>query len=449
MRLSAVYRISAVVGALLFAALGSCSDSDFTEDGFAEYGEDGIIESELTTLRFAVIGDFGQAGANALSVADLVKSWSPDLVITTGDNNYPDGTEATIDGNIGRYYAAFIYPYKGSYGPGAPGENRFFPSLGNHDTRTAAGAPHVDYFTLPGNERYYEFERGPVHFFAVNSDLSEVDGRTAGSKQATWLKNALAASDSPWKVVYFHHPPYSSSKHGSTAALQWPFKEWGASVVLAGHDHSYERIIRDGFPYFVNGLGGTSKYSFGPPVAGSVIRYNADLGAQLVEATETTLTFKFYTRAGTLIDTYTMTHDPGPEPDPDPAPEPDKPVSVSFTDASDTYIAQHQPNNNFAGAPTIKLDGDAPKGSGRDQRGLIRWDVSTIPKGSMVTAASIKIDVHDAAPGEAYEVVELLTPWSETKATWNWPWKSPGAGAEDRGSTPLGAIPCCSGVFAW
>ena len=55
----------------------------------------------------------------------------------------------------------------------------------------------------------------------------------------------LAASTAPWKIVYMHHPPYSSSQHGSTPGMQWPFENWGASLVLTGHDHTYERILRD------------------------------------------------------------------------------------------------------------------------------------------------------------------------------------------------------------
>ena len=62
-------------------------------------------------LRFAVIGDFGLAGQPEAEVAALVKSWEPEFIITTGDNNYPDGAVETIDENIGQYYHAFIYPY--------------------------------------------------------------------------------------------------------------------------------------------------------------------------------------------------------------------------------------------------------------------------------------------------------------------------------------------------
>src|SRR5205814_2713669 len=64
---------------------------------------------------------------------------------------------------------------------------------------------------------------------------------------------------------------------------------------------------QNGFPYFVNGLGGRSIFSFGTPIPGSVVRYNGDYGAQLVNADSTSITFQFYNRSGVLIDSYTLT----------------------------------------------------------------------------------------------------------------------------------------------
>jgi VCBS repeat-containing protein len=104
-----------------------------------------------------------------------------------------------------------------------------------------------------------------------------------------------------------HHPPFSSGGvHGSEEDMQWPYQEWGASVVLAGHDHVYERIIKDGFLYYVNGVGGGSIYGFGEPLPESIVRYNRNYGAMLVEADETNITFEFFNRYGLLIDTYTL-----------------------------------------------------------------------------------------------------------------------------------------------
>lgn len=256
-------------------------------------------------VRFAVIGDFGQDGKPEEDVANLIDSWNPDLILTTGDNNYPSGSQATIDANIGKYFHQHIYPYQGSYGEGAA-TNRFFPTLGNHDWLAPGAQPYLRYFTLPGNERYYNFTVGPVEFFALDSDPSEPDKVGTSSIQAAWLKDGLAASQSPWRIVYFHHPPYSSGPHGSTDWMQWPFQKWGASAVLSGHDHTYERLDIGGFPYFVDGLGGGAIYQFPNPLPESQVRYDADYGAMLVDATATSITFQFINRKGVVIDTYTL-----------------------------------------------------------------------------------------------------------------------------------------------
>ncbi len=256
-------------------------------------------------VRFAVIGDYGEGTDAEADVADLVHSWNPDFIITTGDNNYPSGAAETIDGHIGRFYHRYIYPYTGIYGEGAE-YNRFFPCLGNHDWDTNSAQAYFDYFTLPGNERYYDFVWGPVHLFALDSDSREPDGVSANSVQALWLQQQLAASTSPWKIVYMHHPPYSSGVHGPVEWMQWPFKEWGATALLAGHDHVYERLLIDGLPLFINGLGGGPRYAFKFISPYSQVRFNADYGAMLVIADDQVITFQFITRYGEEIDRYQL-----------------------------------------------------------------------------------------------------------------------------------------------
>jgi hypothetical protein len=263
----------------------------------------GVSFSQQPVVKFACIGDYGKAGTNELNVANLVKSWTPEFIITTGDNNYENGATSTIDANIGQYYHEFIYPYTGGYGSGDT-VNRFFPSLGNHDWYTAGAVPYLNYFALPGNERYYDFVKGNIHFFVVDSDPNETDGVDSNSVQGLWLKNALAASTQKWNVVYFHHAAYSSGQHGSSTFMQWPFKRWGASVVLSGHDHTYERIMADSLTYFVNGLGGKSIYSFGSIVSGSQVRYNGTYGAMLINSYNDSMVFKFYSVGGTQRDSY-------------------------------------------------------------------------------------------------------------------------------------------------
>jgi tartrate-resistant acid phosphatase type 5 len=274
----------------------------------------------VTGLRFAVIGDYGSNTSDENRVATLVKGWNPDFILTTGDNNYPQGDASTIDQVIGKYYSSYIGNYKGAYGSGSS-TNQFWPVLGNHDWDVGDSA-YINYFTLPNNERYYdvEFGAGLVHVFAIDSDPHEPDGTTSTSVQGTWLKNALAASTSCFNIVNLHHPPYTTGSVGSSTYMQWPFQSWGADVVLAGHAHVYERLDQNGFPYIVDGLGGVDIHAFTggslPPGVTSDVRYNTDFGAMLVTANSTGITYKFYSAGGSLVDTYTQSKTCGGTPPP-------------------------------------------------------------------------------------------------------------------------------------
>jgi hypothetical protein len=270
---------------------------------------------------FAVIGDYGMDDENEAAVAQLVDSWHPAYIITTGDDYYtPAGGRGTAkyDESTGAYYGPWLRDITttGKRCPkGLAPINAFFPALGNHDYTSAGIKSYLAYFELPGdgfsnssgNERYYDFVQGPVHFFVLDSNKEQPDGTRSTSRQAAWLKAQLAESTSTWNVVYDHHPPYSSDLlHGSVPHMQWPFAEWGADVVLSGHAHAYERIERDGIVYFVNGLGGASRYLFGFPILGSRVRYNAGWGAQRVTVTQGALIFEFLNTGGDLIDSYAL-----------------------------------------------------------------------------------------------------------------------------------------------
>lgn len=264
-------------------------------------------------VTIGVIGDYGCGCFAESDVAALVKGWEPDFIMTVGDNNYSAGSAAFIDWAIGQYYHEFIHPYRGSYGSGAV-SNRFFPSLGNHDMGTAGGTPYLDYFTLPGNERYYNYRYGPVEIFALNSEFPEPDGRTNGSVQAQWLQAQLAVSTAPWKLVYFHSPPFGSgANYGPTPApyMNWPFAEWGASAVLSGHEHIYERLRTNNLVYFLNGLGGAGRYALADqPIAGSDVRFNQDYGAMRLVANDTRIVFEFVTRSNRVVDRFSIPPEP-------------------------------------------------------------------------------------------------------------------------------------------
>jgi tartrate-resistant acid phosphatase type 5 len=310
-------------------------------------------------LRFAIIGDFGSGSANEAAVANLVKSWKPDFIVAVGDDRYG---ARDYDAAVGQFYCEYLKDVRsGTYClGGTSASNRFFPALGNHDYSDGRGlAEYLSYFTLPGagiptgsrtgQERYYDFIQGPVHFFVVDS-MGAIVSRVDMAAQKKWLEAGLAASSTPWQLVLLHHAPYSSGTHGSTAAMQWPYQAWGADAVLAGHDHTYERLQIDEIPYFVNGLGGMSHYSFKKPVAGSQVRYNADYGAMLVTASDTDLTYDFVSRTGIVVDSYTQSRLPlsaTPE-----SPSTATPTAVSTSTSPSLASPAPGPTTTFHPTPT-------------------------------------------------------------------------------------------------
>ena len=287
----------------------------------------GSLETNASsTIKFAVIGDYGEYDEDSgmphhsnTDVAMLIKSWDPDFIVTTGDNNYPKGEQETIDINVGFLYSAYIYPYTGRYDQPVITQNRFFPCLGNHDFDTGNAQPYLNYFTMPelGNKYYYEFVRGDVHFFALCSD----ERGPNIADQLTWLEEKVKHSESPWKIVYFHHPAYSSEilapsryrihryEKNQERKIHAPFSEWGVSAVLNSHIHVYERFMIDGIPYITCGLGGGKVfYEFcdANPDPESIRRFTGEYGAIQVEATDRELSFKCITILGEVIDEITM-----------------------------------------------------------------------------------------------------------------------------------------------
>jgi hypothetical protein len=148
-----------------------------------------------------------------------------------------------------------------------------FLSFGNHEEYALKGKPYFDLFVLPENganpafpshrERYYSFDYGPVHFIALDTQL------TAGwQQQLDWLVRDLESTSQPWRIAFFHRPAFGSNEFVSAPDVQHPlrpiFERFGVHLVLEGHEHDYARGApwREGSPshqpviYVVTGGGG-------------------------------------------------------------------------------------------------------------------------------------------------------------------------------------------------
>lgn len=259
-------------------------------------------------FRFGVIGDFGDYDDAAhTQVATRVNALGLDLLLTVGDNVYDYG-------QAGGYDPAIFRPY-------APTLRRaaMMPAIGNHDERLGNIVWFTNNFVLPGNgpaghlESVYSYDYGDVHFVAIDSNPVD-DGETNVILEiVTWFTNDLATATSFWKVVYFHHPPFTSeSGHGEETGMQEHFvphfEHYGVQLVLQGHNHHYERInpIR-GVSYFVSGGGGNNLYGFvtNPP-AYSAFRYNATNSYMVVEAEGKRMDLRAFDVNGNQIDRRVM-----------------------------------------------------------------------------------------------------------------------------------------------
>ena len=170
-----------------------------------------------------------------------------DLWLLLGDNAYNLGTDGDYQTNFFNMYSDFT--------PRAV----IWPALGNHDVdqSPADGRSYFEIFTLPtqgeagglasGTEKYYSFNYGNIHFVCLDSEFSSVN---PGSPMLTWLQSDLAADTSDWRIVYWHHPPYSKGSHDSDGVTRMiqirqninPILETaGVDLVLCGHSHVYER----------------------------------------------------------------------------------------------------------------------------------------------------------------------------------------------------------------
>jgi hypothetical protein len=246
---------------------------------------------------FVGAGDISHCSSEGDEATARLLDSIPGTVFTTGDTVYPDGT---ID--------QFMNCYEPTWGRH---KDRTYPSVGNHEYHTPDAAGYFDYFGSAAGEPgkgYYSYDLGTWHIIVLNSNIPV----EIGSPQEQWLRTDLAAHPAACTLAYWHHPRFSSGTvHGSSPAMQplWQtLYDFGADVVLAGHEHNYERFapqdpagVADptrGIREFVIGSGGRSHYSFGSPIANSEVRNGDTYGVLKLILHPTSYTWEFVAEAG-------------------------------------------------------------------------------------------------------------------------------------------------------
>lgn len=227
---------------------GTAPDIELQPEAWATTGD---------RVRFAAIGDNGSGGRQAMAVAARMAHTYRErpfgLVALLGDISYYGNFED-------RYDDVFARPMRPLIDAGVG----FELAIGNHDRdlrHSDEGLEEIEAeLRLLGTPSlYYTTTHGPADFFYLDSSVPGVFG-PGSSTQWEWLDDALASSTSQWKIVVLHHPLYSSGRHGSTVGarerLEPILVRHHVDLVLAGHDHHYERTHpQSGITYVVSGGG--------------------------------------------------------------------------------------------------------------------------------------------------------------------------------------------------
>jgi acid phosphatase type 7 len=214
-------------------------------------------------------------GGGARSTALILDRYPNAVIYTTGDHAYQTGSE--------KEFRSCYEPTWGRF------KARTHPAVGNHDLITDKGKPYYDYFgeaAGPRNLGYYSYEVGSWHVIALNSAIPA----RKGSDQMKWLTEDLAAHKTECTLAYWHIARYSSGAHGSDPLMADAWKilyDAGADVVLASHDHNYERFAPmddrgktddKGIRSFVVGTGGGGVYEFKSKAQNSEVKDNTTYG---------------------------------------------------------------------------------------------------------------------------------------------------------------------------
>jgi hypothetical protein len=206
------------------------------------------------------------------ATARLLDGRRLDAVLPLGDLQYDAGLAAAFEAAYGTTWGRYRAISR--------------PTPGNHEYRTRGARAYFDYFGRlagPAGRGYYSYDLGRWHLISLNSNCGAAGGCDSPSRQGRWLAADLAAHPRQCTLAYLHHPRWSDGEHGDTEAVGPLFEALhaaGVDVVLAGHDHIYQRFPpraadgssdpARGLRQFVVGTGGKEHYRITSPAPGSV-----------------------------------------------------------------------------------------------------------------------------------------------------------------------------------
>ena len=211
-------------------------------------------------LYFWAVGDSGRGNQMQKNVHRAMRNYNAkhhltlDMYIHVGDMAYGSGKDKEFQANFFKIYEPTLR------------NTVCWPAMGNHEGFNSSGktglGPYYDAYITPtrgeaggvpsGNESYYSYNYGRIHFIVLNSH--DLDRRPAAA-MAQWLREDLAKTNpnkTDWLVAFWHHPAYTKGSHDSDKEKQliemrehiMPILESsGVDLVLTGHSHIYERSM--------------------------------------------------------------------------------------------------------------------------------------------------------------------------------------------------------------
>jgi hypothetical protein len=274
-------------------------------------------------FSFLVMGDSGVDSPEQMALLQqMTAETNISKLIHVGDLAYMSGTFEQFENNYFAQYAPLMSRLP------------FFTAPGNHEYLTDSAAPYLAVHAAPvcgvpsqDEGRYYSFDWGDAHFVSIDSNIL---GVAAGTRMLAWLDADLAATKKYWKIAFVHHPPYPTGAHlGDPLCVLVeqhvnPIVErHGVQVVLAGHEHGYERSfpLRGGLKadasapsttYLITGGGGASLETVGslPQCVLSVSTHNY----LRIDVAGTALTFSAIGLGGAVLDRITLNPPPAVAP---------------------------------------------------------------------------------------------------------------------------------------
>lgn len=242
-------------------------------------------------VRMLVLGDSGTGSDGQLAVRDALMEGQYDLFLHMGDMAYGDGRYDEFEAYFFDVYRDLMHSVP------------VFPAIGNHEYITNVGRPYRDVYHLLENawreedrELYYSFDYGNIHFTCLDSNEAslipiylDTNGRMTDD-MFDWMIDDITGSDAEWKIVFMHHPFYSSSERGirtnNIERFRVLLEQAGVDLILAGHDHHYERtnplrdgcnaMLPDGLPEIIAGGSGASLRTIAEDRWFSARAYNDD-----------------------------------------------------------------------------------------------------------------------------------------------------------------------------